>query len=48
MNNNCIFAKPFKPMVYEPTELVFESTGINPFEKQFRPVKKEDNYFLLL
>ena len=20
----------------------------NPFEKQFRPVKKEDNYFLLL
>ena len=48
MNDNCIFAKPFKPMVYEPTELVFESTGINPFEEQFRPVKKEVNYFLLL
>jgi len=28
-------------MVYTPTEIIFESTGINPFEKQFRPVKKE-------
>ena len=48
MNDNCIFAKPFKPMVYKPVEIIFESTGINPFKEQFRPVKKEVNYFLLL
>ena len=41
MNKNCIFANPFIPMVYKPTEIVFEENGINPFEKPFEPVKKE-------
>ena len=47
MNNNCIFAKPFKPMVFQPIEIVFESNGINPFETKFEPVKKEDNTYEL-
>ena len=41
MNSSCIFAKPFKPIVYKPTEIIFEETGINPFEKPFEPMKKE-------
>ena len=41
MNSSCIFAKPFKPMVYIPTKIIFEANGINPFEKPFEPMKKE-------
>ena len=41
MNSSCIFAKSFKPMVYKPIEIIFEENGINPFEKQFEPMKKE-------
>jgi len=42
MENTCIFAEPFKPKVYEETELILEETGINPFEKPFKPIKKDD------
>lgn len=41
MNDNCIFAKPFKPMLYEPIEVVFESSGVNPFDELFKPEKKD-------
>jgi len=42
MNKNSIFFTPFTTVQYEEDQIIINSTGINPFETPFKPMKYDD------
>jgi len=47
MNKNCLFFTPFTYMKYKEEEIVFVSTGKNPFDTPFIPEKYEEKEIII-
>ena len=45
MKDSCIFYKPFNPVRFEPVEIEFVETGINPFFTPLTLMKYEETMF---